>query len=205
MTERIKMPTKEAIMKAAAKLFSGKGYNKVTTREIAKACGINSASIYHYFPSKSHLLTNLYAFYHEEYIKVRPDVEELLRLTETLPPHEVLYRTLFYYEGDVRETMDQILITAAREICSNSENEDFIRTHLINTYEAVLKPVLIKMVELRKIKPMDIDSYLRVLTYYGYSAAALNGSPFCQNVEEYLAGMRCLFQLVVPESPSESQ
>ena len=47
-----KNATKDKILITAAKMFSERGYDKVTTREIAKSIGINSASIYHHFASK---------------------------------------------------------------------------------------------------------------------------------------------------------
>ena len=59
----------------AARLFCDKGYDKVSIREIATACGINHATIYHYFGSKTdivrflaHLIINLVNSYFKEHI-----------------------------------------------------------------------------------------------------------------------------------------
>lgn len=59
----------------AARLFCDKGYDKVSIREIAKACGINHATIYHYFGSKTdivrflaHMIVNLVNAYYKDHI-----------------------------------------------------------------------------------------------------------------------------------------
>ena len=48
--------TKTKVLNAAVDLFSGRGFEKVTMREIAKAVGINAASIYNHFRSKNAIL-----------------------------------------------------------------------------------------------------------------------------------------------------
>jgi AcrR family transcriptional regulator len=45
----------ESILDAALKLFAERHYSNVTMRDLAGACGINQALIYHYFDSKEDL------------------------------------------------------------------------------------------------------------------------------------------------------
>jgi len=194
-----KKDQKEKIMRTAAKLFSERGYHKVTTREIANAIGINSAMIYYYFSSKEDVLKSLYKFYTEERLKECPDVTELLRLAETDPPYVVLMKSEFHFNEKTRKMLDQILVTASREICSDPDSERFIRDNIFDNITKILKPLLMRLVELKKIKPFDIDTFLKVLSYYCYSAAALNNSAFRQNVAEYQSGMSFLFSMITPE------
>jgi len=196
---RNKNLTRERIMAVAAKMFSDKGYNKVTTREIAKAADANPAMIYYYFASKEELLQSLYQYYTNERIKETPDMEELLRLTETLPPHEVLMKSAFYYDESKREMMDQILVTAAREICADPESERFIRESIFDSIDQILGPVLRRLLELKRIKPFDVDAFLKVVSYYCCSAATLNNSSFNQSSKDYQAGMALLFSIIAPE------
>ena len=186
-------------MSAAAKLFSEKGYDKVTIREIAGVVGINSAMIYYYFSSKDDLLKSLYKFYTEERLKECPDVKELLRLAETEPPHEVLMKSEFHFNQKSRKMLDQILVTASRQICSDAESEQFMRDNIFGNIKNILGPLLRRLVELGKIKPFDIDTFLRVTSHYCYGAAALNNSAFKQNVAQYRAGMSFLFSIITPE------
>lgn len=51
--------TKRMILKAAGKLFSKKGYDSVTMREIAKEAGCSHTTIYLYFKDKEALLHQL--------------------------------------------------------------------------------------------------------------------------------------------------
>ena len=193
-----KTPTKEKIMKVAAKMFSERGYDRVTTREIAKAIGINSASIYYYFPSKENILKSLYDYYSDIRSRANPDLEELLRLAETDPPHEVLMKSEFHFHEEIREMLDQILITAGRCISVDPESERFMRENVFDNVEKILRPLLQRMIELGKIKPFDLDNFIKVLSCYCFSAAALNNSAFRQSVDEYQAGMSMLFSLVTP-------
>ena len=198
MARQNKTFTKEKIMKVAAKLFSEKGYDRVTIREIANITDINQAMIYYCFSSKEDILKSLYRFYTEQRLKECPDVDELLRLAETETPHEVLMKTEFHFNEETREMLDQILVTSSREICSDPESQQFIRDNIFDNITNILKPLLLRLVELKKIKPFDIDTFLRVTSHYCYSAAALNNSAFRQDVEEYRSGMAFLFSVITP-------
>jgi AcrR family transcriptional regulator len=47
------------ILDAAARLFTALGYSAASTRQIADAVGLRQASIFHYFPRKEDMLTEL--------------------------------------------------------------------------------------------------------------------------------------------------
>jgi len=188
--------TKNKILHAAARLFCYKGYENVTTREIAKAVGINSASIYYHFPSKEDILKSLYQFYGEQRRKGSPDFRELMKLVETRAPHEVFMQTEFHYDDEIREMLDQILVTATRGIGVDEKSDLFVKENIFDL-SRILKPMLSRMVELEKIKPLDIDTFIRLLTFYCFSSAALNKSPFKQGVAEFQAGMAFLYSNIV--------
>lgn len=46
------MNRKEAVLKAAVKIFSEKGYSAATTSEIAKEAGVAEGTIFRYFKTK---------------------------------------------------------------------------------------------------------------------------------------------------------
>ena len=198
MPEKQYGPTRGKILRAAAKLFSENGYHKVTTREIAQASEINAASIYHHFPSKADILKSLYEFYSVELHKALPDLRELLRLAETDPPHEVLMKVEFHFDEEVRRFLDQILVTAARQICADPESERFIRGNIFAPTKNMLRPLLQRMVELGRVKPFDIETFLGILIYYSFSAAALNHSAFGNSPERYRSDLAFLFSLIAP-------
>ena len=198
MPEKHYGPTRGKILRAAAKLFSESGYHKVTTREIAQASGINAASIYHYFPSKADILKSLYEFYSNELHKALPDLQKLLLLAETDPPHEVLMKAEFHFDEEARNFLDQILVTAARQICADPESECFIRENIFAPTKNILEPLLRRMVELGRIKPFDIETFLSVMIHYGFSAAALNHSTFGNSPERYQSDLAFIFSFIAP-------
>ncbi|MCL2226158.1 MAG: TetR/AcrR family transcriptional regulator [Oscillospiraceae bacterium] len=190
--------TKEKILKVAARMFSERGYDKVTTREISKDIGINAASIYHHFASKEDILNSLYSLYSSERRRKYPNLDELLRLAETEPPHDVLMRSIFHYNEESVEILDQILITAVRRLGSDIESERFIQENIIESISSVLRPLLERLVDLKKIKPFDIDAFLSIVNFYCFSAAALNNSSFRLGIDEHQAGMALIFSMIVP-------
>jgi len=199
MAKQNETGTKHKILKTAAKMFSERGYDKVTMREIARDVGINSASIYYHFPSKEDILKSLYRLYSEQRRDNSPDLNELMRLAETEHPHKVLMKSEFHYDDDKkREMLDRILVIAARELCSDPESELFIRENIFDNITTILRPLLLRLIELEKIKPFNVDDFLKVVSYYCYSAATLNNSAYKQSIAEYQAGMSLLFSIITP-------
>lgn len=56
--------TRAAIFQAALDLFKVHGYEATTMRAIAERAGVSLGSSYHYFPSKEHLILELYHHLH---------------------------------------------------------------------------------------------------------------------------------------------
>lgn len=189
---------KEKLMKTAAKMFSEKGYDAVTTREITNAAGINPAALYYYFPSKADLLKSLYDFYYAERKKKRPDIEELLRLAETETPKDVLMKAEYHYSDDIRDLMDQILIIAAWSFNSDEMSKRFIQVSIFEDIEVTLRLLLRRLSDLGKIREIDLDTFLKVLSYYCFSAAALGNSAYKSGAAEYQTGMALLFSFLEP-------
>lgn len=50
---------REAILKAAARLFAEEGYGRASMSSLAAACGISKANIYHYYSGKEALLFDI--------------------------------------------------------------------------------------------------------------------------------------------------
>lgn len=52
--------TKERILEAATRLFSERGYNGVSVRDLARAVGIKESSLYNHFPGKDAIVSEIY-------------------------------------------------------------------------------------------------------------------------------------------------
>jgi len=76
------------ILHASAELFSRQGYDRTSINDIAGACGVSKALIYHYYPNKEQLLVDI----------IRRHLADLLetvgRAAGTAPPGDVRLRAI---------------------------------------------------------------------------------------------------------------
>lgn len=87
------MNTKEKIFDVSLDLFSKKGYDSVSLREIAEEVGIKKSSIYSHYPSKEAILMDIFDYFTERF-----DIDdEEIQLTENNPLLE--NPELFYHKG----------------------------------------------------------------------------------------------------------
>jgi len=56
ITQELKTETNDHILEVAARLFQTQGFQKTTTRAIAKQCGIAEGTLFNYYPTKDDLL-----------------------------------------------------------------------------------------------------------------------------------------------------
>ncbi|WP_455381703.1 TetR/AcrR family transcriptional regulator [Salinispira pacifica] len=124
---------KQIILDAAAGVFNEKGYDRATTREIARSAGISEGTIYNYFPTKRDLLLSLArsfaqrardAFHEKlgdpEAIDVQPNfaaryfLERLTVLKMGLSPTLIFYHAK--RDPDVRAILDQVLAESMDEM-----------------------------------------------------------------------------------------
>jgi AcrR family transcriptional regulator len=57
--------TRQRILLTAMQLFSEKGYASTSIADVLHAAGVNSGSLYHFFPGKQDLLLAVLAMYHD--------------------------------------------------------------------------------------------------------------------------------------------
>ncbi len=72
---------REELLENCFKIFSQKGYSKVSIREIAKETGLSTGSIYHYFKNKEEILEQMFAYIRKKnfgkYQEMIQDVESI--------------------------------------------------------------------------------------------------------------------------------
>lgn len=61
------MSTKEKIFEVSLDLFSKKGYDSVSLREIAEEVGIRKSSIYSHYPSKESILMDIFEYFTKQF------------------------------------------------------------------------------------------------------------------------------------------
>mgnify|MGYP002524211646 CR=1 FL=1 len=73
------MSTKEKIFDVSLDLFSRKGYDSVSLREIAEEVGIKKSSIYSHYPSKEAILMDIFEYFQDLF-----EYDELLNSKDLL-------------------------------------------------------------------------------------------------------------------------
>jgi len=103
---RGKAPTfqlqRATILDAAAGLFAAEGFHNASMAEIARACGVSKALLYHYYRDKEHILYDIAAGHVEDLLAIVADVEAAAE-----SPRERLERLILRfmqaYEGGRRQ------------------------------------------------------------------------------------------------------
>lgn len=190
--------TKGKIVETAVTMMSSKGHSGASLREIAAEVGINAASIYNHFKSRNEIIQEMLAFYEETQDMFLPDLYTLLRKCETEEPIKLLESANFYFHPAVQETMDRIMVVASMEYRSDEGAKKFMQDRLLSLAHTYTKPLLLKLIELERIEPMDVEGFIIVLSNYCYSAATRNFSPLAVSLEDWERGLQTLYGLVKP-------
>jgi AcrR family transcriptional regulator len=188
--------TKERILDEALNLFSERGYDSVSMRDIAAKVGIKAASIYNHFTSKKDILKEIYTFYIDEKKRVFPSLEKLLTLVETEPIREVLMKMEYYFDPPLQDKMDRIFFIASQRICR--DKDICILKNFFESVNEILYAILNRAMELGRIDPLDVNSFVRLTSYYAFSAAELNLTEMKISREQWRKGLLMLFSLVKP-------
>lgn len=167
------MNTKEKIFDVALDLFSKKGYDSVSLREIAEEVGIKKSSIYSHYPSKEAILISIFEYFTDLF-----EYDELLNSKELVlaTDNEILTQNpeMFYHIGS----------EAIKEMFSNERNLKiwkliFIQMHYnekIRVFfqnEILLKPLLFweeffTILKEKEIIRKDCNPKLLAKEYYSY-------------------------------------
>ena len=167
------MNTKEKIFDVALDLFSKKGYDSVSLREIAEEVGIKKSSIYSHYPSKEAILISIFEYFTDLF-----EYDELLNSKELVlaTDNEILTQNpeMFYHIGS----------EAIKEMFSNERNLKiwkliFIQMHYnekIRVFfqnKILLKPLLFweeffTILKEKEIIRKDCNPKLLAKEYYSY-------------------------------------
>ena len=188
--------TKLKIFKAAVEMFAHSSFFNISMRDIANAVGIKPASIYNHFDSKDELLKAIFAFYDYTAARHTPDLDKLMSLAEKLRPHDVLMKSDMRFGPELQPWMDRILIIAATLDRSDPRAGALLAKWLIEVPRNNIGAVLQRLIALKRVAPLDINTFLMLYTNYMYAAALRNYTDRALTEEDWRNGLSMLFSLV---------
>ena len=150
-----KKTTKEKIFDASVDLFSKKGFNDVSVREIAKQAGIREGSIYNHYKNKEAILDAIIDYFKSEFTQSSLPEEESANLMDQGP--EV------FFEGSAKMFMDRINIPKMEKIWRlvcietyrNEKIREFFKKELLEEPLAGWENIFRIMIEKNMIKPVN--------------------------------------------------
>ena len=163
--------TKRRIFEAAADLFARDGYYSVSMKQVAAAVNIKAASIYNHFSSKEEILHMIYQYFDQQMEHYAPDLEDLLKRAGTDPVMELMQSiTMVFSEEDQNLMGKCMLVTSSMSRFDPVANETISR-NLLDTVSDHVRPLLHRLIELDRIEPIDVESFVLVISNYCYAAA----------------------------------
>jgi len=161
--------TKQDIIDAAVRLFAEKGYDAVTTKEIAADVGITGPAIYNYFKSKADILSEIISMFGTKlktYLLTREQVDKYIQ-TET--PRQLLQRCIGRFTEEDAPFMAYAYRIVCREAMTNQKTMDMITRQTAASTQHVLD----SLVERGMISKMNTEVFAMAWTQTRFFSAVI--------------------------------
>lgn len=160
-----KKPTKEKIFDVSIDLFSQKGFDAVSIREIAREVGIRESSIYNHYKSKEAILDAIIDYFMLELSSSSPPEEEMERLMETPKLFFEIGAKAFIERMSAPKT-EKIWRIISIELYHNEKIREFFKRELLEEPLKAWEQTFKKMMEKGSIKPLDPKLMAREYFYF---------------------------------------
>lgn len=164
VTAETKRKTKDAIVEAARKLFSKKGLEQTTTRDIASAAGIATGTLFNYFPTKEALAMAIMA---EALDESTLEFERKRGAVETLDEQIFLFVICGLHNlKPYRASVGAIMETAASPFsrCDDGSGSQDLRDDHLETVSSLI------MAHAGGVEPSTVTMHLYWTLYLGVVA-----------------------------------
>ena len=165
--------TKDRILDVSIDLFSQRGFDAISVREIAREVGIRESSIYNHYKSKEAILDAIIEYFMSELTSSGPPEEEMEKLMET--PE-------LFFEVGARAFLERMNVTATEkiwrlisiELYHNEKIREFFKKELLEMPLMAWEGIFTKMMEKGVIKPVDPKVlaheyfYFAIFLYFEY-------------------------------------
>ena len=169
--QNILLTTKDKILSASVKLFSEKGYDATSVRDIAQEVGIKSSSLYNHYKSKEDILQEIFVLFKNDIEQIKFDEDKLLNQVYSIGIEEFFIRGAVNYihiADDFRKS--RIWSIISMEQYRNKKAADLI----LNETERFLK-ITEKIFSVLIANNLIKDRNVKVLSYeYCYGLRSIH-------------------------------
>jgi len=139
--------TKEKIFDVSIDLFSQKGFDGVSVREIAREVGIRESSIYNHYKSKDEIMDSIFQYFKEELMKMRPPEARNMGEMDKITPEIFRQRANLTLDLFKNSKMGKIFIIISSEQFRDERAKIIVLKFLIQEPYSFSKKVLEFMVD----------------------------------------------------------
>jgi len=151
----IKINTKEKIFEKSIELFSRKGCNGVSMRQIAKEVGIKESSIYNHYKSKDELIDSIFDYFLSSIKNYRPSDLELNKMMDYMSPEDLLKHLVVSYGRSLNGKLDSIAMIIYSEQFKNEKAKKLMLECILKEPSTYITKLLNMMMEKNLIKKVD--------------------------------------------------
>jgi AcrR family transcriptional regulator len=161
-----KKSTKDKIFDVSLDLFSQKGFDAVSVREIARTVGIRESSIYNHYKNKEAILDAIIDYFMSELEQSSPPEAEMEKLMETPELFFEIGARGFIGRMSAPKT-EKVWRIISIELYHNEKIREFFKKELLEVPIKAWEDIFTKMIEKKVIKPVDP----KILAYEYFSFA----------------------------------
>ena len=149
------MSTKQEIFNQALLLFSQRGYDGVSIRDISKAVGIKESSIYNHYAGKKSILDDICARFLQTLSAARPPLEKVEEMLDTMMPVDVFLQLIYAYGHQIDPQITQMAKTFFGEQFRSEELHELFEREFIEGNVTYYVSVLNLMERKGRIRSCD--------------------------------------------------
>lgn len=163
--------TKQKILEVAVDLFSKKGFNGVSVREIARNVGIKESSLYNHYQNKDDILVKIFDYYETEIEKATPSEEYLAEKINSLPVNEFWEKGMTNFQRATQKPlMQKISKIVLLEMFKNERARDIALNELFRRQQKLVETIF-GLMQKRNMVKQDLDPEFLAAEYaYGLLA-----------------------------------
>lgn len=189
--------TKKKIFDNAVKLFTEKGFENVTIKDIADSTGIRQSAVYNHFPSKQKILDTIYDFYVHYLFADRPSIADIEPILQSGSLLEIIKSVRYEFQNeDIVQKMIEINSLVFQRQGIDQRARGLIKSLMIEEGIHFVEAVFNRAVEIGRLAPFDthiISVLINIIRIYTLHISIVDPSP--ESIKAMLKDEHALYEL----------